>query len=95
MKKVIMILLVISFGALIAPGVNAQCNMDTSSGGAVEIKNTGEPINDTCPVMGGPIEKNTPYKAEYNGKTIGFCCEACVKSFNADPEKYMAIIEKK
>ena len=30
--------------------------------------------NDTCPVMGGAVDKNTPHQASYQGKKIGFCC---------------------
>ena len=30
----------------------------------------GKPINDTCPVKGGPIKGVT---TTYKGKTIGFC----------------------
>lgn len=54
----------------------------------------GEVINDTCPVMGGKVDKDTPYKAEYNGKTIGFCCPGCIEKFNANPKEYMAKIHK-
>jgi len=49
-----------------------------------------EIINDVCPVMGGAVGKDTPYKVEYGGKTIGFCCAGCIGMFNKDPEKYMA-----
>ena len=55
----------------------------------------GEVINQICPVMGGEVDKDTPYTAEYKGKRIGFCCLACIEKFNADPEKYMTKIEKK
>ena len=50
---------------------------------------SGEVINSICPVMGGRIEKDTPYKVEYDGKVIGFCCAGCVEKFNDDPEKYI------
>lgn len=49
----------------------------------------GKVINDICPVMGGRVDKDTPYKAEYKGKTIGLCCPDCVAEFNANPEKYV------
>jgi len=41
----------------------------------------------TCPVMGGPIDKNV--KTEYQGKTVYFCCPGCVDTFKADPNKYL------
>jgi YHS domain-containing protein len=42
----------------------------------------------TCPVMGGPIDKNI--FVEYQGKKVYFCCKGCVDTFKADPEKYVA-----
>lgn len=54
----------------------------------------GEVINKTCPVMGGEIDKDTPYKTVHKGKTIGFCCPDCIEKFNAEPKKYMAKIYK-
>lgn len=41
--------------------------------------------NSECPIMGGePTEELT---AEYDGKTIGFCCEGC-------PEKWAALSDE-
>lgn len=40
-----------------------------------------------CPVMGGTINKDI--YVDYQGKRIYFCCEACPKEFNKDPDKYM------
>jgi len=54
----------------------------------------GEVINQTCPVMGGEVNKDTPYKTEYNGQTIGFCCGGCIGAFNKNPEKYWATVEE-
>lgn len=42
----------------------------------------------TCPVMGGPIDKNV--FIEYQGKKVYFCCPACVDTFKANPEKYIS-----
>ena len=65
--------------------------------GACHLKTAkkGEVINATCPVMGGKVDKDTPYKTEYKGKTIGFCCAGCVEKFKANPEEYMAKLKKK
>lgn len=41
----------------------------------------------TCPVMGGKIDKN--YHVDHDGKRIYFCCGACPKAFEKEPEKYM------
>jgi YHS domain-containing protein len=42
----------------------------------------------TCPVMGGPIDKNI--FVEYKGKKVYFCCNGCPATFLADPEKYIS-----
>jgi len=42
----------------------------------------------TCPVMGGAIDKSI--FVEYKGKKVYFCCKACVDTFRANPEKYLA-----
>lgn len=88
MRKIIIIL------------IAAVALMAFSSGLAIsrdghEHAKKGEVINKTCPVMGGKVDKDTPYTAEYKGKKIGFCCPACIEKFNADPEKYMQEIKEK
>ncbi len=40
--------------------------------------------NEKCPIMGG--KPKSDLIAQYNGKTIGFCCEGC-------PEKWAALSE--
>lgn len=42
----------------------------------------------TCPVMGGPINKDI--FVEYKGKKVYFCCPDCKAKFEAEPEKYIA-----
>lgn len=85
MKTIFMMLLVAIAIALYLGVSYAQCSM---SGGEAKTAAKGEVCNTTCPVMGGKVSKDTPYKAEYNGKTIGFCCAGCVKAFKENPEKY-------
>ena len=41
----------------------------------------------TCPVMGGPINKEL--YTEYQGKKVYFCCAGCETEFNKNPEKYL------
>ncbi len=92
MRKVIVIsmvafvFIVLGFSSI----ASASCGMCKA-----EPFEKGEVINDTCPVMGGEVDKNTPYKTEYKDKTIGFCCPGCIEKFKSDPEKYMAKLEKK
>jgi YHS domain-containing protein len=34
------------------------------------------------------------YVHEHKGKEVQFCCKSCLKSFDKDPAKYLAKIEK-
>jgi len=58
-----------------------------------EAINDGEVINRVCPITGSKVDEDTPYKAVYKGKTIGFCCAGCIKAFEKSPEKYIEKIE--
>ena len=50
---------------------------------------TASPVNETCPVM--PEEPVDPkYTLDFEGRTIGFCCEKCVAKFQANPDRYRA-----
>ena len=44
-----------------------------------------------CPVMGGTINKDV--YADYEGKRVYFCCEACISTFKKDPAKYVKKLE--
>ncbi len=46
-----------------------------------------ENIQETCPVMGGKIDKKI--YTDYNGRRIYFCCESCKGAFAKEPEKYL------
>lgn len=46
-----------------------------------------------CPIMGGEINKEI--YADYKGKRVYFCCEACPDTFMKDPEKYIKQMEEK
>ena len=39
-------------------------------------------FNAHCPIMGSPV-KAAGGSAEWNGKTVGFCCPGCVKKWDA------------
>ena len=45
-----------------------------------------------CPVMGGTINKDV--YADYEGKRVYFCCEACISTFKKDPAKYVKKLEE-
>ena len=46
-----------------------------------------KPVNTKCPVSNDDIDPKGK-TVVYEGKTIGFCCDDCIKSFNKNPKKY-------
>ena len=49
----------------------------------------------TCVVTGDAFggDLGAPIDVKYKGRTVRLCCKACVKKFNANPDKYVAILE--
>jgi YHS domain-containing protein len=46
------------------------------------------PVNKMCAVQTeNPVDDRVTI--QYQGKTIGFCCEDCIKDFKANPDKYL------
>ncbi|MFC1645982.1 YHS domain-containing protein [Candidatus Omnitrophota bacterium] len=96
MKKLFTLAAIVLFMlAIVTPLAIAGCSTGHASakeGAESETQEgvlaTGEVVNNICPIMGGEVGKDAPYKVEYDGKAIGFCCQACVDKFNEDPEKY-------
>ncbi len=48
----------------------------------------------TCIVSGDKIDAAVP-AVVHNGQQVKFCCKACVKKFQANPEKYLIKLPKK
>lgn len=65
-----------------------------SLAGEQDAKEGQKIINANCPVMGGPVSEDTPYKVEYKGKMVGLCCGGCVPAFTHNPEKYAGNLYK-
>ena len=57
------------------------------AGEAQAVKN-----QDTCPVMGGAVNKSL--YVDYEGKRIYVCCKGCLPEVKKDPAKYVAKLEK-
>jgi hypothetical protein len=52
-----------------------------------------KPVNKMCPVM--PDHKvDVEVIVQYKGKTIGLCCTACQKKWNANPGAYAANVKE-
>ena len=46
-----------------------------------------------CPVSGeGLASMGGPFVLDHKGTKVKLCCEGCKEDFDADPEKYLAII---
>ena len=50
----------------------------------------GKPVNTLCPVEKEHPVDPTVATSTYKGKTVGFCCEDCIKKFDLDPDAYTA-----
>lgn len=68
-----------------------ETNESAVKEGAKESKMDGDPEEIVqCPVMGTELKKKDAVAVyEYKGKKYYLCCGMCVKSFSADPEKYI------
>ena len=66
-----------SCGSCAADATEASAKPETSAAVAQTM----------CPVMDKPINKSL--FVDYKGKRVYLCCGGCVKTFNADPEKYL------
>ena len=65
-----------------------------ASGSAAKRADVSDPKpQETCPVMGGEINKDI--FVDYQGKRVYFCCAGCESSFNKNPEKYIEKLKKK
>jgi hypothetical protein len=67
----------------------AACFFAGLAWGAQQAK----PVNKMCPVM--PDHKvDVEVTVQYKGETIGLCCTACQKKWNANPGAYAANVKK-
>ncbi len=69
-------------------------SVSTDADQAAETAPLEEVGNPLCPVSGEKVgEMGEIVKYEHRGKIYNFCCEACIKDFKKDPEKYSKIAE--
>ncbi|MEO7932026.1 MAG: hypothetical protein ABIT76_02600 [Chthoniobacterales bacterium] len=49
----------------------------------------------TCVVTGDTFggDLGPPIEINYKGRLIKLCCKSCVRKFNANPEKYVKILD--
>lgn len=72
-----MVLTVLAFVVLSLAGTAAQAKMPIA--------------NAQCPVMTGERAKGK-FFVDYQGERINFCCKSCIRRFNKNPYKYLAMI---
>ncbi len=50
---------------------------------------------DYCVVTGQKLgSMGTPIEYMHEGRLVRFCCEGCIGTFQADPEKYLAVLDR-
>jgi YHS domain-containing protein len=60
-----------------------------SASAAPSAQTSNQAVNTICPVSGDTVgDIGKPVYAQYQGKTIAFCCKDCLKKFNKNPDKY-------
>jgi YHS domain-containing protein len=83
--------------AISGVGIAAISGCGDSSVQTKAPSKAGIPANyplDTCPVSGQKLgTMGDPYVIKYQGKAVALCCSKCVAEFNADPAKYMGILD--
>ena len=73
------------FGPRLLSRLRAAVFALLASGGFVA--RAQEPVNKMCPVM--TLEEIDPaIRTEYQGMIVAFCCDTCLKKFQANPERY-------
>lgn len=87
-KTAVLCTALLALAGLLVAGCQKEGEAPTSPGAGAKP----EIAQKTCPVMGGAIDPNI--FVDHNGRRIYFCCPACVETFKADPEKYIAKVDE-
>jgi Cu(I)/Ag(I) efflux system membrane fusion protein len=74
-------------GGTMPPGHQHAGHTPAQHAAATPAAATPATQQQTCPVLGGPIDPNI--FVEYKGKKVFFCCKGCDQKFQEDPEKYL------
>ena len=96
MKKVLVVLLGVSFLSLICwQAVQAQ-NVNEEKQAVAEATKPQNVGNKICPVSGEEIAhgKMKPAAYEYEGKIYNFCCAGCIDEFKKDPQRYIKKVDE-
>ncbi len=78
-----------AFALLLGAAVVVAAEKPAGDKPATKPASTQPAINKFCAVEGGDHAVDKDVFVMYKGKKVGFCCEDCIKEFNADPDTYM------
>ena len=68
------------------------CGSGTTTQSKAYVNTDGYPL-DVCVVSGQKLgSMGEVFVTKFNGKTLKLCCSACLKDFNKDTAKYMALL---
>ena len=86
--------LLLSAAVLVGCNQSSNDNTATTEPSTTAETQTVEFANVKCPIMGG--KPSAELTAQYEGKTIGFCCDGCPEKWAALPddekaEKFAAV----
>jgi len=102
-------LLIIVIGLMAVAGLGGNAYADSSTtttttttahsshdghGTAVTIADSSAYPVDYCVVSGEKLGgMGDPVKYDYKGRTVMFCCGGCINKFEAEPAKYIAVLD--
>ncbi len=76
---------------------SVPANGDQVREGVFKVSKVDQPFiaaQQKCPVMDEPLQAmGGPYKVNADGKAIYICCPGCAKRIQADPKKFLGILE--
>ena len=78
------------FTGLVLAGVLLCSAARAAEGDKTDPPNAGK-AQETCPVMGGKINKDI--FVDHEGKRVYLCCKGCIAEFKKDPAKYIKKLE--
>jgi len=90
---VVVLALVAACGMIMLGCKRASEESKVPAASGPELKSGAAQTEQTiCPVMGGPVSKNT--YVDYGGRRVYFCCPSCAAEFKKDPGKYLRKLDE-
>lgn len=94
-KKYIHLTAVVLSAPLIVASCSEKKNPDSNVKDGTEARAEKPYPLEVCLVSGEELgSMGDPYVFVHEGQEIKMCCKKCLKKFNADPEKYITMLNK-